>query len=72
MNERRVFKLMVELPFLPKGTLYAMYDSSAFVHWIDDKGKESEYAIRPGLAGYLWLLCTEKKLMKLIEREYEN
>lgn len=66
MNERRVFKLMIDLPFLSKGTLFAMYDSSAYVHWVDDDGKESEYPLRTGLAGYLWLLCTEKKLMKLV------
>ena len=69
MNERRVFKLMIDLPFLEKGTLFAMYDSSAEVHWIDHEAHESTYPLRPGLAGYLWLLCTEKKYMKFIRYE---
>ena len=72
MNKRRVFKLMVDLPFLKKGILYAMYDSSADVHWIDHENNESTYPLRPGLAAYLWLLCTERKYMKQIERQPED
>jgi hypothetical protein len=70
MNRRRVFKLMIDLPFLTKGTLFVFYDSSGYVHWIDD-GKETEYPLRTGLASYLWLLCTEKKLMKPVENTEE-
>ena len=71
MNQRRKFKLLKDVPFLPKGTEYIMYDSTGFVHWITGDGKESEYPLRAGLAGYLWLLCTDKKYMELIESDYE-
>lgn len=71
MNKRRVFKLMVDLPFLSKGTTFVFYDSNALVHWIDE-GLETEYPLRPGLAGYLWLLLTERKYMKLIEANFED
>lgn len=71
MNRRRVFKLLKELPMLGKGTLFVFYDSSAFVHWIDN-GKETEYPLRTGLAGYLWLLMTEKGMMELIESTEED
>ena len=70
MNRRRVYEMRVDLPFLTKGTLFVFYDSSGHVHWIDN-GKETEYPLRTGLAGYLWLLITEKKYMKLIENEEE-
>lgn len=71
MNRRRVFKLLKEVPFMHKGTLFVFYDSSAHVHWIDN-GKETEYPLRTGLAGYLWLLMTEKGMMKLIENDSED
>lgn len=62
---------MKELPMLQKGTLFVFYDSSANVHWLDC-GKETEYPLRTGLAGYLWLLLTEKGMLKLIESEDED
>ena len=70
MNRKRIYELRIDLPFLTKGTLFVFYDSSANVHWIDN-GKETEYPLRSGLAGYLWLLLTEKKYMKLLEYEEE-
>ena len=70
MNRRRVYQLRVNCPFLTKGTLFVFYDSTGFVHWIDN-GKETEYPLRSGLAGYLWLLLTESKYMKLIEEDDE-
>jgi len=66
MNRRRTFKLLVKLPFLTKNTMFVFYDSSANVHWIEN-GKETQYPLRPGLAGYLWLLMTEKVYMEHIE-----
>lgn len=70
MNRRRVFKLLKGLPMLKKGTLFVFYDSSGFVHWIDN-GKETEYPLRTGLAGYLWLLLTEKGFFEHIESSEE-
>lgn len=66
----RTFKLLVDPPFLEKGSVFLMQDSSADIYWFDN-GKISEYPLRPGLAGYLWLLCTERKYMKLIKSEWE-
>lgn len=70
MNRRRVFKLMKELPMLHKDTLFIFYDSTGFVHWIDG-GIETEYPLRSGLAGYLWLLLTEKGYFEHIETTEE-
>ena len=70
MNRRRIYELKVDLPFLKKGTLFVFYDSTGLVYWIDN-GKETEYPLRSGLAGYLWLLLTEKRYMQLIEYSEE-
>ena len=70
MNRRRVMKLLKNVPMLSKGTLFVFYDSTAHVHWIDN-GKETEYPLRTGLAGYLWLLMTEPGYFKLIEIDDE-
>lgn len=66
MNRRRVFKLLKEVPMLSKGTLFVFYDSSANVHWIEND-VETQYPLRTGLAGYLWLLLTEKGFFEHIE-----
>jgi hypothetical protein len=65
-NMRRTFKLLKDLPFLAKGTEFVFYDSTGHVHWIDN-GEETEYPLRTGLAGYLWLLLTEKKFFRHVD-----
>jgi hypothetical protein len=72
MDQRRKIKLLVGVPFLPKGSQYWLYDSSGQVFWIDRKGKVSEYPLRTGLAGYIWLLTTEPKFVKIIESHKEE
>ena len=67
----RKFKLKIEVPFLKKGDEFWMHDRDGSVHWIDN-GKISQYPLRTSLAGYLWLLCTEKRYMKFIEQEYDD
>ncbi len=67
----RKFKLKIDVPFLKKGDEFWMHDRDGLVYWID-KGKVCEYPLRNGLAGYLWLLCTEKRYMKFIESEEDN
>lgn len=71
MNCKRTFKLLVDLPFLKKGAIFIMYDSTDNIHWIDN-GKETEIPLRVGIAGYLWLLATERKYMKLLESDWED
>lgn len=67
MNRKRIFILKKELPFLAKGTRFAFHDSTGHIHWILESGLESEFPLRSGLAGYLYLLSTEKKYMKLTD-----
>lgn len=70
MNATRKFKLKVDLPFLQKGSVFWMEDSTGHVYAILD-GEISEYPLRTGLAAYLWLLCTEKRYMKLLESKWD-
>ena len=70
MNRRRVFRLIKDVPMLHKG-LFVFYDSTGLVHWIDN-GEETEYPLRNGLAGYLWLLLTEKGYFRHIETTNED
>jgi len=70
MNRKRLFKLLKELPMLSKDTVFVFYDSTSYVHWIFN-GRETEYPIRQGLAGYLWLLLTEDGYFEHIETTYE-
>ena len=71
MNRRRVMRLLKNAPFLKKGTDFVFYDSTAFVHWLDN-GKETEFPLRTGLAGYLWLLMTEKGYFRTIDISDED
>jgi len=63
------YKLLKDSPpFLTAGTLYDMDLETAQVTWYDEYDKTwSEYPLRPGLAGWLWLLRTEDGWMKRID-----
>jgi len=54
----RIFTLNIELPFLRMGKAFSFDYDTGFIYAILD-GKVSEYPLRSGLAGYLWLLLTE-------------
>lgn len=71
MNRKRIFQLKKQLPFLKKGTQYVFYDSTNHVSWIEEDGSESGCSLRENVSGYLWLLLTEKRVMKLIRTEEE-
>ena len=62
----REFKLMVDVPYLKKGTRFIMDDVTSDVFFITDNGELSRYALRSSLAGYLWLLATDRKYMRYI------
>jgi len=64
-------RLLKNAPFLKKGTDFIFYDSTVFVYWIEN-GKETQYPLRTGLAGYLWLLMTEKGYFKTIDISNED
>ena len=53
------YTLIVDLPFLPKGAVYQFDKETGFVYRVV-AAKPFEYPLRNGLAGYLWLLLTEK------------
>ncbi len=61
----RRFKLLIDLPFLKKGTVYWFDEETGKIHW-ENGGKDnfSDYPLREGLAGYLWMLRTETKYLK--------
>lgn len=53
------YTIIVDLPFLPKGTIYRFDNETGFVYRVAD-GIPFEHPLRIGLAAYLWLLLTEK------------
>jgi len=55
----RKYKVMVEVPFIMKGTIYFFDDESGNVFGINAQGLPNTYAVRPAIAQYLWLLKTE-------------
>lgn len=58
----RKYKLLVELPFLPKGSIYGFNDESGEVFRWDNTSKPHgfcEWPLQPGLAQYLWSLITD-------------
>jgi hypothetical protein len=65
-------RLLVGVPFLPKGSEYWLDDASGEVHWIDRKGKISDYPLRPGLAGYIWMLATDPAYIEIIETKTDT
>lgn len=71
MDQLRKVQLLIDVPFLSKGSEYWLYDSTGQVYWIDRKGKISDYPLRQGLAGYIWLLATDPKYVKILETKLE-
>lgn len=60
----RKFRLKIDLPFLPKGSIYWFDDETASVY-MDEGGFPAEYSLRMALSSYLMLLRTEgKKYLK--------
>ena len=57
MNE---YTLIVDLPFLPKGAVYQFDTDTGHVYRVVN-GVPFEFPLRSHLAGYLWLLLTEKE-----------
>lgn len=55
----RTLTLKVDLPFLKKGRSFVFDDDTGHVYAILD-GQEAKFPLRTGLAGYLWLLLTER------------
>lgn len=59
MNRERFFRLERAVPLFKKGQVYVFDMDTAQVFWVDAAGNIIDTPLRPGLAGYLWLLRTE-------------
>lgn len=57
-----IFRLMKDIPMLSKGRLLEFWPESALVYAVG-----SEYPLRPGLSGYLWLLRTEPSYFRKVK-----
>ena len=64
----RAYKLLVNLPFLKKGSIFHFYDEDGNIFAVHNL-IESEYPLRQGLSGYLWLLSTERKYLKRLNEK---
>ena len=62
-EESEFYRLLKDIPMLKKG-LFEFYPESGLVY-----KPGSEYPLRPGLAGYLWLLRTESGYFR---RQHDN
>jgi len=63
--------MRVSLPMFPKGATYEFEHETAQVYRVDEKtGAIFEYPLRPGLAGYLWLLLYEQHRAKFLRKIY--
>jgi hypothetical protein len=65
--EFRLFELLIDLPFLRKNRRFYLHDDTGDVY-AELEGQRAQYPLRTGLAGYLYLLATEAKYMKFINR----
>lgn len=64
----RRFKLLVDLPFLKKGSVFQFYDETGYVRWEGEEGPTRPHGpLRDGLSGYLWLLSTERKYLRRLK-----
>lgn len=54
------YKLLKELPFLRKDTIFAFEFETACIYLVSD-GLIAEHSLRSGLSGYLWMLFTERE-----------
>lgn len=50
---------MKDVPLFKRGQIYVFEMETAAVYWMDAAGNVVDTPLRPGLAGYLWLLLSE-------------
>lgn len=66
----RYFELLVDLPFLKKGRVYAFDDDTGNVFSVIN-GEVASYPLRNGLSGYLWMLLTVSDKY-MVDRTYDR
>ena len=67
MDTVNVYQLRVDVPLFVKGRKFHMHTLTGRVFGTEHDGTAMEFPLRPGLAGYLWLLRTEPLQMKFVE-----
>jgi len=65
MSEK--YKLIKPVPLLIKNSIFVFNRDTGEIFGVEKNGKKMEYALRPGLSGYLWLLRTEKGFFKKVK-----
>ncbi len=55
-----------EWPYWKKGTMFLFDNDTAVVWGMKDKKTTNSYPLRTPLSGYLWMLLTEKGLLKKV------
>jgi tRNA 2-selenouridine synthase SelU len=68
MSEETILRLVKDVPMIRKG-LFKFCNYSSEVYWYDKKEGWSQYSLRQGLAGYLWLLRYEKGYFRKVKDE---
>ena len=60
---------MKDVPFFKRGQIYVFEMETAAVYWMDAAGNIVDTPLRPGLAGYLWLLLTEPGFFEPVKED---
>jgi hypothetical protein len=61
-----------EYPHWKKGTMFGFESDTGIVWGMKDKETTNSYPLRTPLAGYLWMLLTEKGLFKEIKYTHSS
>ena len=61
---KRDFK---EWPYWKKGTMFGFENDTGIVWGMEDRHTTNSYPLRTPLAGYLWLVKTERNLFRRIK-----
>ena len=56
------YKLLIDLPFLKKGSIFEFEVETGKIY--ANRFTGFEYPLREGLSSYLWLLRTERKYLR--------
>ncbi len=62
-----VLRLIKNVPLLKKGRLFLFEIDTGMVWGMKDKNTTFSYPLREELAGYLWLLRTEKGYLRRVK-----
>jgi hypothetical protein len=66
MEQTRIFKAKVDLPYIHKDCEYLVEDETGFIYMCQNE-KALEYPLRQEISGYIWLLLTENKYFEQVK-----